>query len=356
MPGRRRSGPPGGQEATRSERPWGPHSTGRFAPSPTGPLHPGSLVAALASWLDARAHGGRWLVRIEDIDAPRCIAGSDETILAQLAACGLMPDEPPVYQSQRSALYQSALDQLTAQGLAFPCGCTRQDLTRAMQASGRPAQRHGELVYPGTCRAGLKGRAPRCWRFLTEEFKSNRPLARVIVSQSAINVIASGVSGTEALSPLGNAEISWHDRLIGTQTQNVGLAVGDFVLKRADGLWAYQLAVVIDDAAQGVTHIVRGADLADNTARQILLQRALGLPTPHYLHTPLVLGANGEKLSKQNGAQPLDTSQPVAVLQRAGEVLGLTHQFVAATAADWLRQAVPWWTALLKSQRTKITQ
>lgn len=322
--------------------------TGRFAPSPTGPLHAGSLVAALASWLDARAHRGRWLVRIEDVDTPRCVAGCDQTILSQLAACGLLPDEPPVYQSQRSALYQSALDQLTAQGLAFPCGCTRQDLTRAMQASGRPAPRHGELVYPGTCRDGLKGRAPRCWRFLTEEFKSNRSLAPVIRAQSAINVIACGVSGTEALSPPGNAELSWHDRLIGTQTQNVGLAVGDFVLKRADGLWAYQLAVVVDDAALGVTHIVRGADLADNTARQILLQRALGFALPAYLHTPLVLGANGEKLSKQNGAQPLDTSQPVAVLQRAGEVLGLTHQIVAATAADWLRQAVPWWTAWLK--------
>ncbi len=347
-PGRWRSGPLGGQEATRSERPWGPHYTGRFAPSPTGPLHAGSLVAALASWLDARAHSGRWLVRIEDIDTPRCVAGCDQTILSQLAACGLLPDEPPVYQSQRSALYQSALDQLTAQGLAFPCGCTRQDLKRAMQANGRPAQRHGELVYPGTCRGGLKGRAPRCWRFLTEEFKLNKPLAPVISGQAAISFIASGISETEALSCPGNAELSWHDRLIGTQTQNVGLAVGDFVLKRADGLWAYQLAVVVDDAAQGVTHIVRGEDLADNTARQILLQRALGFALPAYLHTPLVLGANGEKLSKQNGAQPLDTSQPIAALQQAGQVLGLVGSPVGATPAEWLRQAVPWWTALLE--------
>ena len=349
-PGRWRSGPLGGQEATRSERPWGPHYTGRFAPSPTGPLHAGSLVAALASWLDARAHSGRWLVRIEDIDTPRCVAGCDQTILSQLAACGLLPDEPPVYQSQRSALYRGALDQLTAQGLAFPCGCTRQDLARAMQASGRPAQRHGELVYPGTCRDELHGRAPRSWRFLTEEYKSNRPIAQVIRAQAATNLIADHQLQIDA-SPLhADADVIWHDRLLGTQSQNVGHEVGDFVLKRADGLWAYQLAVVVDDAAQGVTHIVRGEDLADNTARQILLQRALGLALPAYLHTPLVLGANGEKLSKQNGAQPLDTSQPVTALQRAGEVLGLTHPLIAATVADWLRQAVPWWTALLKQR------
>ena len=323
---------------------------GRFAPSPTGPLHAGSLVAALASWLDARAHGGRWLVRMEDVDTPRCVAGCDQTILSQLAACGLLPDERPVYQSQRGAFYQSALDQLTAQGLAFPCGCTRQDLARAIQASGRPAQRHGELVYPGTCRHGLNSRPPRSWRFLTEDLESNRPLAPVIRAQTAINVIASAVSETAVVCPQGNAELSWHDRLIGTQAQNVGLEVGDFVLKRADGLWAYQLAVVVDDAAQGVTHIVRGEDLADNTARQILLQRALGFALPAYLHTPLVLGANGEKLSKQNGAQPLDTSQPVAALQRAGEVLGLTHPIAAATATEWLREAVPWWTALLQQR------
>ena len=147
---------------------------GRFAPSPTGPLHAGSLVAALASWQDARAHGGRWLVRIENVDGPRCMAGAGETILSQLAACGLLPDEPPVYQSQRGAFYQSALDQLTAQGLAFPCGCTRQDIATAMQASGQTLQRHAELVYPGTCRDGLHGRALRSWRFLTEEISQIR--------------------------------------------------------------------------------------------------------------------------------------------------------------------------------------
>ena len=354
LPGRRRSGTPAEQAAARSERPWGPPYTGRFAPSPTGALHAGSLVAALASWLDARAHRGRWLVRIEDVDTPRCMAGCDQTILSQLAACGLLPDAPPVYQSQRGAFYQSALDQLTAQGLAFPCGCTRQDLARAMQASGHAIERHGELVYPGTCRDGLKGRSPRSWRFLTEGLKSNRLLAPVVRPQVAINVIAFDMPGTTALSPQGNTELSWHDRRIGTQTQNVGVEVGDFVLKRADGLWAYQLAVVVDDAAQGVTHIVRGEDLADNTARQILLQRALGFVLPAYLHTPLVLGFNGEKLSKQNGAQPLDTSQPVAALQQAGEVLGLVGNPFATTPAEWLQQAVPLWVALLAGERTKI--
>ncbi len=346
LPGRRRSGPLGGQGATRSERPWGPHYTGRFAPSPTGPLHAGSLVAALASWLDARAHGGRWLVRIEDVDGPRCIAGSDETILLQLAACGLLPDERPVYQSRRGANYQTALDRLTAQGRAYPCGGTRQDLARAMQASGRPAQRHGELVYPGTCRGGLQGRAPRSWRFLTENCDLFRPVNQVTRPQAAMNVIASNASESATLSPQGNSEISWHDRRIGTQTQNVELEVGDFVLKRADGLWAYQLAVVVDDSAQGVTHIVRGEDLADNTARQILLQRALGFTLPAYLHTPLVLGANGEKLSKQNGAQPLDTSQPVIALQQAGQALGLVGYPTAATPGEWLNRAVRLWAAL----------
>ena len=316
---------------------------GRFAPSPTGPLHAGSLVAALASWLDARAHRGRWLVRIEDIDTPRCVAGADQTILAQLADCGLLPDEPPVYQSQRSALYQQALDPLIAQGLAYPCACTRQDLASALQASGQPRQRHGELVYPGTCRHGLHGRPPRAWRFLTEEFKAKRPAAQSEPAQAATKSIATTVpQPTEAAAP-SDADIVWYDRALGPQSQHVGRDVGDFVLKRADGLYAYQLAVVVDDAAQGVTHVVRGKDLADNTARQILLQRALGVPTPRYLHTPMVAGADGEKLSKQNGAQPLDTSQPVAALQRAGEVLGVTGNPRAETTAEWLQQAVPLW-------------
>ena len=309
---------------------------GRFAPSPTGPLHAGSLVAALASWLDARAHHGQWLVRIEDVDTPRCVPGADQTILAQLAACGLMPDEAPVYQSQRSALYQSALDQLVARRLAYPCACTRQDIARALAASGQARARHGELVYPGTCRQGLNGRPARAWRFLTETPRENIPLAGSPHAQRAVQSIALEKEG---------GDVVWHDRLLGSQAQNVSREVGDFVLKRADGLWAYQLAVVVDDAAQSVTDIVRGQDLADNTARQILLQRALALPQPRYLHTPLVLGRNGEKLSKQNGAQPLDTSHPVAVLQQAGQLLGLQGNAAAGTPAAWLQQAVPQWAS-----------
>lgn len=311
---------------------------GRFAPSPTGPLHAGSLVAALASWLDARAHQGQWLVRIEDVDSPRCVPGADQIILQQLAACGLQPDAPPLYQSQRSHLYRQALDRLVAQGLAYPCGCTRQDIALALAASGQARERHGELVYPGTCRHGLNGRAARAWRFLTLDSASNRPLASVQCAQTAINSIASSEPG----SPPGETgNTTWQDRRLGQQKQNVSREVGDFILRRADGLWAYQLAVVVDDAAQGITHIVRGEDLADNTARQILLQRALGLAQPLYLHTPLVLGANGEKLSKQNGAQPLDTSRPLALLETAGRTLGL--QLKAGSPAQWLENAVGQW-------------
>lgn len=305
---------------------------GRFAPSPTGPLHAGSLVAALASWLDAKAHDGQWLVRIEDVDTPRCILGAHKTILQQLAACGLYPDAPPVHQSARSSLYQSALDQLIAQSQAYPCACSRQDIQVALAASGQPRARHGELVYPGTCRGGLNGKNARSWRFLSAFYASNRPSPQQIYAQAAPDFIAH--------------RTQWTDRLLGLQSQNVSAEVGDFVLKRADGLWAYQLAVVVDDAAQGITHIVRGQDLLDNTARQILLQRALGLPEPQYLHTPLVLGANGEKLSKQNGAQGLDVGHPLRTLAEAGQSLQLVCN--ASTVATWLQQAVGQWAARFK--------
>jgi glutamyl-Q tRNA(Asp) synthetase len=316
---------------------------GRFAPSPTGPLHAGSLVAALASWLDARAHEGRWLVRIEDVDTPRCVPGADGVILEQLAHCGLVPDEPPVYQSQRGALYQNALDSLIATGRAYPCACTRQDIARALAASGQARERHGELVYPGTCRDGLHGRTARAWRFATQGYEQNTALAHTKPGLSAINSIANRAH-TE---PESNAQTLWHDRLLGQQTQDVSREVGDFVLKRADGLWAYQLAVVVDDAAQGITDVVRGEDLADNTARQILLQRALGLPTQRYLHTPLVPGANGEKLSKQNGAEALDTTHPLRLLAQAGKALGLEVNALASAHSPtaWLQKAVPLWTA-----------
>lgn len=301
--------------------------TGRFAPSPTGPLHAGSLVAALASWLDAKANDGQWLVRIEDIDTPRCVPGADQVILQQLAACGMQPDEQPVYQSQRSSLYQSALDQLITQSQAYPCGCSRQDIEQAIAVSGQQRERHAELVYPGTCRGGLNGKQARSWRFLSTFQPPHGPSGQQIRQRADPELIAH--------------EIHWVDRLSGQQHQNVSREVGDFVLKRADGLWAYQLAVVVDDAAQGITHIVRGADLADNTARQILLQHALGLPQVQYLHTPVVLGADGDKLSKQNGAQAVDLQDPLEALAQAGQHLGITC--FASNPADWLQQAVAQW-------------
>ena len=284
--------------------------TGRFAPSPTGPLHAGSLVAALASWLDARAHGGRWLVRIEDVDTPRCVAGAAEAILAQLDACGLRPDALPVRQSNRGALYDAALARLLAAGHAYLCGCTRSDIARALAAAGRPHERHAEWIYPGTCRperGGLGDRPGRAVRLRVPE-------------------------GTH---------IAWTDRCLGRQEQDVAGAVGDFVLHRADGLWAYQMAVVVDDATQGVTDVVRGEDLADNTPRQVYLQSLLGLPTPRYMHTPLVHGPDGAKLSKQNGAEPLDLRAPVEALDRAGAVLDIA---CAAQEPDrWLAEALVQW-------------
>lgn len=269
---------------------------GRFAPSPTGPLHAGSLVAALASWLDARAHGGRWLVRIEDVDRPRCPPGMDRVVLEQLARCGFTSDEPVMWQSARGDAYAAALQRLRDAGAVFDCGCTRAEVGR---------------VYAGTCRDGLHGKAARSVRFRVR-----------------------GV-------------VDWEDRRLGPQRQDVEAEVGDFVLRRADGLWAYQLAVVVDDAAQGITDVVRGEDLLDNTPRQILLQRALGLPTPRTLHTPLVLAADGLKLSKQNGATPLDLSDPVHALRRAAAVLGLPA-IAAADAAQWLARAVPSWAGIMR--------
>ena len=296
------------------------NAAGRFAPSPTGPLHAGSLVAALASWLDVRARGAqaRWLVRIEDADTTRCLPGMGEHILHQLDACGLRPDDTPVWQTRRGARYEKALAQLAGAGLAYPCGCSRRDIDEALARQGVAHVRHGERVYPGTCRTGLHGRAARAWRFAAWKYGSQQPLR-------------------------------WHDRRLGAQQQDVVREVGDFVLRRADGPWAYQLAVVVDDAEQGITDVVRGEDLADNTARQILLQHALGLPTPSYLHTPLVRGVDGEKLSKQNGAAPIDTGTPqaaAAALSAAARVLGLPPAAPADTVAGALARWVPAWAAL----------
>lgn len=309
---------------TRSARTY----RGRFAPSPTGWLHAGSLVAALASWLDARAHGGVWLVRIEDVDTPRCVPGADRAIVQQLAVCALQPDEPVVWQSQRQALYAQALQQLRARGWAYPCACTRHDIEAAWAARGVLRQRHTALPYPGTCRpeaGGLRGRPARAWRL---------HVGRVIA---------------ELGLPV---PLCWHDRRLGLQTQDVQAAVGDFVLQRADGLWAYQLAVVVDDAAQGITDVVRGEDLADNTPRQIVLQHALGVPTPRYLHTPLVRGANGEKLSKQNGAQAIDLRDPLAALAAAAAVLALPApaSTLPASLRRWTEAWAQRWGASLQSR------
>ena len=281
---------------------------GRFAPSPTGPLHAGSLVAALASWLDARAHGGRWLVRIEDTDRPRCVTGAAELILAQLQACALQPDEAPLWQSTRDSHYQSAFERLLAAGRAYACGCSRKEIEVHWQALGLTRSRHAEWPYPGTCRNGLQGKAARAWRLRT----------------------------ADAQLPL-----RWSDRRLGPQQQELQREVGDFVLRRADGQWAYQLAVVVDDAAQQVSHVVRGEDLADNTPRQIHLQTLLGLPRPRYLHTPLVLGADGQKLSKQNGAQAIDLHRPLDALRAASQALGLVASAQGST--DLLAQCVAEW-------------
>ena len=331
------SAPSGGSEPRAAGSVGALPYRGRFAPSPTGPLHAGSLVAALASWLDARAHGGQWLVRIEDVDTPRCVAGADQTILAQLTACGLVPDEPVVWQSRRGALYQQALDRLVAQGLAYPCACSRSDIEAEWARRGVVRGRHGELVYPGTCRNGLHGRTARAWRLRTGYFEQNQPLPSVDWSSSAIQSIAP-VSTDDPFAPEPtDPVIRWVDRRLGPCHQDVAAEVGDFVLKRADGLWAYQLAVVVDDADQGITDVVRGEDLADNTPRQILLQRALGLSTPRYLHTPLVLGPNGEKLSKQNGAAALDTGDPLTALNAAAAALCLQQASgpLATALAFW---------------------
>jgi glutamyl-Q tRNA(Asp) synthetase len=307
---------------------------GRFAPSPTGALHAGSLVAALASWLDARAHGGQWLVRIENVDAPRCVPDADTAILAQLDALGLVADAPPTWQSRRGERYEAALAQLKRSGWAYPCTCSRSDIAAALARAGVPHVAHGERVYPGTCRppgfAATGGesfkRAP-AWRLRTR-------------------------------TPAGaDVVIDWHDRLLGRQQQDVTRSVGDFVLKRADGLWAYQLAVVVDDAAQGITDVVRGADLADNTARQIHLQHVLGLATPRYLHTPLVYADDGQKLSKQTGARPLalrSDVEAVLALRRAAKVLGLPDALhdgsdLCETPARWLALAVPAWAGRLRA-------
>ena len=280
---------------------------GRFAPSPTGPLHAGSLVAALGSWLDARAHGGVWLLRVEDLDPPREMPGAADDILATLAAFGLDADEPVLWQSERTDAYRAALQRLRDAGLAYPCSCSRRVAEAAAQAAGLP-----DGVYPGTCRRGAAAGTAHATRLRVPD-----PPADVI---------------------------AFDDRAFGRYGQALARTVGDFVLQRADGLWAYQLAVVVDDADQRVTDVVRGADLLDNTPRQRWLQQQLGLPHPRYLHLPVVSNAQGEKLSKQTGAAALDCGNVLGEFERAWRHLGFER--LGADSRDaFLRAAIPLWQA-----------
>jgi glutamyl-Q tRNA(Asp) synthetase len=255
---------------------------GRFAPSPTGPLHFGSLVAALASFMQARTAGGRWHLRMEDLDRPRVQPGAADDILRALERLGLEWDGPVLVQSSRLARYRDLVDDLSRRGFAYPCACTRKELEDSALAID------GARVYPGTCRHGLgPGKAPRATRLRTHD-----------------------------------ALVGFDDAVQVRVEQRVEREVGDFVLRRADGIYSYQLAVVADDMDQGITDVVRGADLLDSTARQIHLQRLLGARTPRYAHVPVAVNAAGEKLSKQTGARPLDLSDPKAEVARARRFLG----------------------------------
>lgn len=256
---------------------------GRFAPSPTGPLHFGSLVAALGSFLEARRSGSEWLVRIEDVDVPRAVPGAADAILRALERCELFWDGPVLYQSQRTEAYRAALERLSNAGLVYPCACSRRELAAS------PRGRDGSPIYPGHCRAGIRQPA-----------RSRRAI-RLRVTDEPLIV---------------------RDAVQGEFRQCLASEVGDFVVRRADGPFAYQLAVVVDDAAQGVTRVVRGSDLLDSTPRQIYLQRLLGLPAPDYAHLPVAVDGFGNKLSKQTGATPLDLRDPAPALWVALRFLG----------------------------------
>ena len=289
---------------------------GRFAPSPTGALHAGSLATALGSWLHAMAHDGKWLLRIEDLDLPRCVPGADETIIQQLSACGLSWDEEIEYQSKRTHCYSDALTKLIDSEKAYGCRCTRKQIEDAQLALGRQKDRHGELIYPGTCRNRTDVTEPCAWRLRVDD-------------------------------------------------SEIEATVGDFVLRRADRIFTYQLAVVVDDHLQGITHIVRGADLLDNTPRQIYLQQQLGYKTPTYVHLPLVLDDNQEKLSKQTKATAINVSSTKNVLNAlrdAARHLGLTDYRLLQknetgsdlSVSEWLAIAVSNYQALLNQGLIKF--
>jgi glutamyl-Q tRNA(Asp) synthetase len=283
---------------------------GRFAPSPTGPLHFGSLVAALASYCDARAQGGEWLVRIEDVDEPRSRPDAERAILAALTRYGMRWDGEVVRQSSRTRHYEDAVERLRAASLVYACACTRREMELA------PVNAIGERVYPGTCRKGI------------DEKRNGHTAQRVRV---------------------GDAIVSYVDQLQGPQRQDLAVDVGDFIVRRADGLFAYQLAVVVDDALQGVTSIVRGADLLASTPRQIYLQDCLGFATPEYLHVPIAINDAGEKLSKQTGAQALP-ADPVPTLLAAWRFLAQpkpdarpasVEAFMSHAIGAWSRARLP---------------
>ena len=295
---------------------------GRFAPSPTGPLHAGSLAAALGSWLDAQKNGGKWLLRIEDLDTPRCVPGADQQIQGQLAACSLHWDEEITWQSQRQEGYQTALERLNSLQLLYPCTCSRQTIASTLAQQGIITPRNQEMVYPGTCRP------EKLISYTRDELNSNKAAWRIALPQ--------------------HCEITFEDLALGTQHQNLNQQVGDFVLKRSDGLFTYQLAVVVDDAMQGITHIVRGEDLLSNTGRQMHLQNVLGFPTPNYQHLPLVLDEHGEKLSKQTLATQIQTQTDelaLAELRKVAKHLGLRDlpDGENITIAEWLHAATQAW-------------
>ncbi|WP_449427810.1 tRNA glutamyl-Q(34) synthetase GluQRS [Rhodanobacter umsongensis] len=267
---------------------------GRFAPSPTGHLHFGSLVAAVGSWLCARHAGGQWLLRMEDIDPPREVAGAAASILAALPAFGLTADTPTLFQSQRLAAYEAAFEQLRAADQVFPCWCSRSDL-----AGADGMHRDGHCIAPDD------PDRPPAWRLRVPDI-----------------------------------EVDFDDPLQGPQRQNLRECAGDFVIRRVEGLYSYQLACVVDDAFQGITEVVRGSDLLDSTARQIWLQRCLGLPTPAYRHLPLALDAEGRKLSKSDQACPVDPANPLPALRQALAFLQLPAPAAVTSAPDLLAHAL----------------
>ena len=290
---------------------------GRFAPSPTGPMHFGSLAAAVASYLDARAHAGEWLVRIEDVDRPREIAGAATEILRTLEALGFEWSGPVLYQSTRAAAYDAALDALGRTAATYPCACTRKEVADSAITLGAG----GEFVYPGTCASGLPP----------------------------------GKRGRSIRVRVGAGAIAVRDLLQGELRQSLSREIGDFVLRRADGCHAYQLAVVVDDAAQGITHVVRGADLLDSTPRQIHLQRLLGVATPAYLHVPAAVNAAGEKLSKRTQAAPI-TANGAAICAALRYLGQAPPEELTAAAPDevWHWAIAHWARARLPRARSVV--